>query len=127
MPEEIQPFAEGESPGSWSAERMNELVGQLNAWRLATVKPEGAGKFVISDANVILEIKAPDGGTVTLDVAVWVAGSDAAPITYSPPMIRTIPGVTTNTGTFVCKVEHESSTTTPHLPATDPDFWLMLP
>ena len=66
------------------ADVMNELIDQLNAWGAIKVSPDGGGKFIFSDANVILQLAKnlgipdpPGSGTY------WLAAIDGV-VSWQP-------------------------------------------
>ncbi len=69
------------------ADVMNEIINAINKLYAMTVTPQGAGKFIWSDANGILDISGGAGGGVTVTTGDTSGGVD----------VSTLSGVTTIT------------------------------
>ncbi len=42
------------------ADVMNEIIDKLNALHNMTVSPQGAGKFIYADGNIVLQLNTTD-------------------------------------------------------------------
>lgn len=60
---QIKPLEKGDSSRTMMhTELANEVISAVNRIHSLQIKPEGAGKVIISDANIVIELSGKGGG-----------------------------------------------------------------
>lgn len=67
------------------AETANEVIAAVNRLLSLQIKPEGAGRVVMSEANVVLELKKGGGGELEMKTLCHLGAPAQQPIMVGGP------------------------------------------
>ncbi|HWL53871.1 MAG TPA: hypothetical protein VNQ90_15635 [Chthoniobacteraceae bacterium] len=85
----INPLEKGDSGRTMMhTATANEVIAAINRLLSLQIKPEGAGRVIISDANIVIELKGGRLNAETFALDVWLSGAPAKLNVYAdgPPV-----------------------------------------